>query len=76
MIKVMEDDPSAGYISVLLDLVNDVADEVLAEQPETRKGIGEIMGGQVMTLASDRMAAEAEARGEIRGGNNMLYKEL
>ena len=57
-------------ISVLLDLVNDIADEVLAGQSETRKGIGEIMGGQVMTLASDRMAAEAEAR----GGNNMLYK--
>ena len=70
----MEDDSSAGYISVLLDLVNDVADEVLVGQPETRKGLGEIMGGQVMTLASDRMAAEAEARGEIRGGNNMLYK--
>ena len=74
LIKIMEDDSSAGYISVLLDLVNDVADEVLVGQPETRKGLGEIMGGQVMTLASDRMAAEAEARGEIRGGNNMLNK--
>ena len=74
LIKVMEKDPKAGYVSILLDLVNDIADEVLAEQPKAREGIGEIMGGQVMTLASDRMVADAEARGEIRGGNNMLYK--
>ncbi len=70
----MEDDPKAGYVSILLDLVNDIADEVLAKQPKAREGIGEIMGGQVMTLASDRLVADAEARGEIKGGNNMLYK--
>ena len=74
LIRIMEDDPTAGYISVLLDLVNDVADEVLAGQPETRKGIGEIMGGQLMTLASDRIAEEAKAKGKIEGGNEMLYK--
>ena len=50
--------------------MNDIADEVLANQPKAREGIGAIMGGQVMTLASDKMAAEAR----IEGGNNMLYK--
>ena len=78
LIRVMEDDPKAGYVSILLDLVNDIADEVLAGQPKAREGIGEIMGGQVMTLASDRLVADAEARGEargeVRGGNKMLYK--
>ncbi|MCR5733006.1 MAG: hypothetical protein K6G22_00235 [Lachnospiraceae bacterium] len=70
LIKVMEKDPKAGYVSILLELANDIADEVLANQPKAREGIGEIMGGQVMTLASDRLVADAEAR----GGNNMLYK--
>ena len=74
LIKVMEKDPKAGYVSILLELVNDIAEEVLAKQPKAREGMGEIMGGQVMTLASDRIVAEAEARAKIEGGNNMLYK--
>ena len=74
LIKVMEEDQTAGYVSVLLDLVNDIADEVLAEQPKAREGIGEIMGGQVLTLAYDRIAEEAKAKGKIEGGNEMLYK--
>ena len=74
LIDVMEKDPKAGYVSILLELVNDIADEVLAKQPKAREGIGEIMGGQVMTLASDRIAEEAKAKGKIEGGNEMLYK--
>ena len=32
-----------------------------------RKGIGEIMGGKVLELESERLRAEGEIRGEIRG---------
>ena len=42
-----------------------------------KKGLGDIMGGRVLKLETDRIIEESEARGEargeIRGRNNAIY---
>ena len=37
------------------------------QSEEVRKGIGEVMGGKVLELESERLRAEGEIRGEAKG---------
>ena len=37
------------------DLIDRIADYILKESPRVKKGIGEIMGGQVLELESERL---------------------
>ena len=37
------------------------------KEENVRKGIGEIMGGKVLELESERLKAEGEAIGQIQG---------
>lgn len=50
-----------------MELVSKIADELLAKEPLTKKGIGEIVGGQVLELASDKIMAESRKKGIVEG---------
>ena len=63
LIDVLESDPDSGYVRIILELVGKIVEELLAKEPITKKGIGEIMGGKVLELASDKIVAESRAEG-------------
>ena len=44
-----------------------LADYIFRKEDVVRKGIGEIMGGKVLELESERLKAEGEAIGQARG---------
>ena len=59
----------------LIELIDRIADYIFKESPRVKKGIGEIMGGQVLELESERLerliregreAAREEGREEGR----------
>lgn len=78
LVAVLMKDPESGYVGVILDLMKEILDSLLTGQPETRKGIGEIMGGQVLHLASDDIREEGIAigfsRGEAKGQQDSINK--
>ena len=80
LIDVIKAGDEAGSVNVILDLIKAIADYLLEEQPETRKGIGETMGGTVLQLASDailmRGREEGLADGLAKGMADGLAKGL
>ena len=44
-----------------------VADYTFADRPAIRKGIGDIMGGKVLELETDRIINQSIARGVVKG---------
>ena len=51
----------------LTKLIIKIADYIFREEDNVRKGIGDIMGGKVLELESERLKAEGEAIGQARG---------
>ena len=51
----------------LTKLIIKIADYIFREDDNVRKGIGDIMGGKVLELESERLKAEGEAIGQARG---------
>ena len=47
-------------------LIIKIADYICRNEKVDRKGIGEIMGGKVLELESERLQAEGEKKGEER----------
>ena len=64
LIDVLENDPDSGYVSIILELIGKIVEELLTKEPLTKKGIGEIMGGKVLSLASDKIAAQNRKKGQ------------
>ena len=59
----------------LTKLTVKIADYIFRKEEDVRKGIGDIMGGKVLELESERLKAEGQARGEAIGqiqGENRL----
>ena len=48
-------------------LIIKIADYICQSEEVVRKGIGEIMGGKVLELESERLLAEGKAIGEAEG---------
>ena len=46
----------------LTKLIVKIADYIFQKEEQVRKGIGDIMGGKVLELASERLKAEGETR--------------
>ena len=44
-----------------------IADYICQSEEVVRKGIGDVMGGKVLELESERLRAEGEKIGEIKG---------
>ena len=51
----------------LTKLIVKIADYIFQKEECVRKGIGDIMGGKVLELESERLKAEGEAIGQARG---------
>ena len=56
------------------ELIDRIVEYSFSESKNVRKGLGEIMGGQVLELESDRLIKKGEQLGEARGKE--LGKEL
>ena len=52
-------------------LIVKIADYIFRKEEDVRKGIGDIMGGKVLELESERLKAEGEAIGQIQGENRL-----
>ena len=66
VIELSGADKTALYMD-LNKLIIKIADYICQSEEVVRKGIGEVMGGKVLELESERLRAEGEIRGEIRG---------
>ena len=53
------------------ELISKIVEYVFSESKNVRKGLGEIMGGQVLELESDRLIKKGEARGKELGVDDM-----
>lgn len=51
----------------LTKLIIKIADYIFLEEDNVRKGIGDIMGGKVLELESERLKAEGKAIGRAEG---------
>ena len=51
----------------LTKLIVKIADHIFEKEEDIRKGIGEIMGGKVLELESERLKAEGQAIGRAEG---------
>ena len=51
----------------LTKLIIKIADYIFREDDNARKGIGDIMGGKVLELESERLKAEGKAIGRAEG---------
>ena len=55
-------------------LYMEIADYIIPEDNEIRKGLGEIMGGKILKLRSEELLELGEARGEARGRLTGLHE--
>ena len=60
------------YMDMIV-LIEEIADYIIPEDNEIRKGLGEIMGGKILKLRSEELLELGEARGEARIGYYQLY---
>lgn len=51
----------------LIGLIVRISDYIFKDEDVVRKGMGDIMGGKVLELESERLRAEGKAIGEARG---------
>ena len=51
----------------LTELIVKIADYIFREEDEVRKGLGDIMGGKVLELESERLKAEGQVIGQAQG---------
>ena len=51
----------------LTKLIVKIADYIFRKEEDVRKGIGDIMGGKVLELESERLKAEGRTEGEAIG---------
>ena len=54
------------YMDMIV-LIEEIADYIIPEDNEIRKGLGEIMGGKILKLRSEELLEQGEARGEAKG---------
>ena len=67
LIKELSGEDKATLYMDLNKLIIKIADYICQSEEVVRKGIGEIMGGKVLELESERLLAEGKAIGEAEG---------
>ena len=60
--KELTETGKAELYTNLTKLIVKIADHIFEKEEDIRKGIGEVMGGKVLELESERLKAEGEAR--------------
>ncbi len=53
------------YMDIIV-LIEEIADYIIPENNEIRKGLGEIMGGKILKLRSEELLEQGEARGRLQ----------
>jgi hypothetical protein len=66
-LKLTEDGRAELY-SDLVVMIRRIADYIFRGKEKVQKGLGDIMGGKVLQLESERLRAEGEAKGEANLG--------
>ena len=56
----------------MIVLIEEIADYIIPEDNEIRKGLGEIMGGKILKLRSEELLEQGEAKGRIDAIQNMI----
>ena len=59
------------YMDMIV-LIEKIADYIISEGNEIRKGLGEIMGGKILKLRSEELLEQGEAKGRINAIQNMI----
>ena len=59
------------YMDMIV-LIEKIADYIIPEDNEIRKGLGEIMGGKILKLRSEELLKQGEAKGRINAIQNMI----
>ena len=54
------------------EAIEKIADYIIPEDNEIRKGLGEIMGGKILKLRSEELLEQGEAKGRIDAVQNMI----
>ena len=67
LIKELSGADKAALYMDLNKLIIKIADYICQSEEVVRKGIGEVMGGKVLELESERLWAEGKAIGEVEG---------
>ena len=67
LVKELSGADKAALYMDLNKLIIKIADYICQSEEVVRKGIGEVMGGKVLELESERLRAEGEIRGEAKG---------
>ena len=60
----------------LIELILRIAEYILKNQAEARKGLGDVMGGKVLELKSDKLIQEGMRRGLMQGRTQGLEQGL
>lgn len=60
----------------LLELITRIADYIFADADRAKKGIGEVMGGKVLELESDKLIAKGKEQGIELGKQEIAVKML
>ena len=60
--KELTETGKAELYTNLTKLIVKIADHIFEKEEDIRKGIGDVMGGKVLELESERLKAEGEAR--------------
>ena len=69
--KELTETGKAELYTNLTKLIVKIADHIFEKEEDIRKGIGEIMGGKVLELESERLKAEGKAIGQAQGENRL-----
>ena len=67
LVKELSGADKAALYMDLNKLIIKIADYICQSEEVVRKGIGDVMGGKVLELESERLRAEGEKLGEIKG---------
>ena len=51
----------------MIVLIEQIADYIIPQENEIRKGLGEIMGGKILKLRSEELLEQGEAKGRREG---------
>ena len=69
--RVLTETGRSELYTDLTKLIVKIADYIFRKEEDVRKGIGEIMGGKVLELESERLKAEGKAIGQAQGENRL-----
>ncbi len=60
-------DVHSGLYSDLVELIIKISDHIFRDSGKVKKGIGDVMGGKILELTSEKLLAEGERRGIEKG---------